>query len=127
MVAIFLTCVKNQYKMFISNCFKILTYIFFIIFVQIKVKIHSWRVFKGIHIGYKESYKIWTHLKEHIFEFLYNHVLCHICLWSNVVCFVLFVMLRSPKPQCFMPCSWCLQKNLDEKGCIDLVWKCLEL
>jgi len=72
-VAIFLTCVKNQYNMFISNCFKFFTYIFFLIFVQIKLKFHSWRVFKGIHVGYKESYKIWSHLKEHILSFyLFN-------------------------------------------------------
>ncbi len=36
-----------------------------------------------------------------------------------------FVRLRSLEPLCFMPCSWYLEKVLDE--CIDLVWDCLEL
>ncbi len=36
----------------------------------------------------------------------------HIYLWSKVVCFVLFVTLRSPKPCCFMLQSWYLFRKL---------------
>jgi len=35
-------------------------------------------------------------------------------LRSKVVCFVLFVMLKSPKPLHFVACSCCLWKALDE-------------
>jgi hypothetical protein len=38
-----------------------------------------------------------------------------------------FVRVTSPKSQCFMSRSWYLQKALDEHGCTDLVWDCLEL
>ncbi len=45
---------------------------------------------------------------------LYMTYVLHIYLWSKVVCFVLFVMLRSCKPERFMPCSWYLWKALNE-------------
>jgi hypothetical protein len=45
---------------------------------------------------------------------LYMTYVLHIYLWSEVVCFVLFVMLRFCKPQHFMPCSWYLWKALNE-------------
>ncbi len=51
-----------------------------------------------------------------------------IYLWSKVVCFVLFCfVLRSPKPVCFMLCSWYLQKAFYEYGCTNVVGDCLEL
>ncbi len=38
-----------------------------------------------------------------------------------------FVKLTSPKSWLFMPCSLYLWKALDEHGCTNLVWVCLEL
>ncbi len=56
---------------------------------------------------------------------LYVTYLLHICLWSKVVCFVLFVMLRSHKPQHFMPCSWLFGKLSMSRGALtwfETVW-----
>ncbi len=49
-----------------------------------------------------------------------NMYMCciYIYLGRKVVCFVLFCI--STKPECFISCSWCLQKAFD-KGCMGLV------
>jgi hypothetical protein len=49
----------------------------------------------------------------------------HIYPWSKVVCFVLFVTLRRPKPRCFLSQFWYLWKALMIRGALTLfaiVW-----
>ncbi len=47
-----------------------------------------------------------------------------IYLWRKVVCFVLFVLMRSTKLGCFRSHSWSLWKALEEEGCMGLVsWR----
>jgi hypothetical protein len=45
----------------------------------------------------------------------------------KVICFVLFVFMRSTKLKCFKLCSWSLSKVLEEEGSINLVSWCLDL
>lgn len=55
----------------------------------------------------------------HLFDIIY--------LLRRIVClFVLFVTLKSFKPQCLLLWTWYGLKNLDEEGCTEVVSYCLE-
>jgi len=45
----------------------------------------------------------------------------------KVVCFVLFVLMRSTKRRCFRSHSWSLWKAIEEEGCTSLVSWCFDL
>jgi hypothetical protein len=53
-------------------------------------------------------------------------VVNNIYLWRKVVCFVLFVVMRSTELGCFRSCSWCLWKALHKEHGLGFhgVWTC---
>ncbi len=67
MVAIFLTCVKNN-----ITCSSQIVSKFLCVFSFLHLFKWKWIFFKGIHISYKESYKIWKSFeKTYFWLFIY--------------------------------------------------------
>jgi hypothetical protein len=75
--------------------------------------VESWPLTKSLIIFFWGQFKRFNH---GYCKFVWSWVWLVIYLWSKVVCFVLFLMLRSLGPWCFMSHSWYLWKALGEKG-----------